>query len=738
MATIILTAVGTAIGGPIGGLIGTLVGSQIDRLVLGGGRREGPRLKDLSVQLASYGEPAPLVYGRARLAGTLIWSSGLIENRSKQKVGGKGGGSVTTYNYSASVAVALSGRPIVDVARIWADGKLIRSGVGAALGPGGQMRLYVGDETQLPDPLIEAAVGASQAPAHRGLAYAVIEDLPLADFGNRVPNLTFEVIADSSETVNAAAVAGDIVARAQSVPTTLSTVPGGYAFARPQSARSALEGLSIAAPFQAYEAGGALAIAPFPASSALTLPTRWLGSFADGRSTSARREDQRQQEAETPADLSLLFWDEARDYQTNVQRARAAGRSGNPTLIEAPAVLTPDAARAAAEGLLDRQAAARRKRTVRLPLAALPLTPGDAVAMDDGTTDLWLIEEMTLDGGVLEVSLVRQPASVAAGPAAPLPPISQTLDPPGPTTVVVMDIALPGQPDLPRLFVAAAGASVGWRRASLYLSRNSGSSFASAAESPAPATLGTAQTILGTASPALWDRRSILEVALLRPDMALASTTEAAVLAGANLCRVGAEIIQFATAQLLPGGTWALSGLLRGRFGSEDAIASHGANEPFVLLDPEDLAAIDLPLADAGLSLQIKALTPQQTLGDVAATSLTFEARALKPLPPVHLKGRRATSGTWDVNWIRRSRTGYAWTDGTDAPLGEESLAFDVVVLSGASPVRTVRVTSEQFTYDLAAQTADFGSGQSTLTLEISQISSRIGRGLPARATLTA
>ena len=48
---------------------------------------------------------------------------------------------------------------------------------------------------QLIDPLIAAAEGAL-APAHRGLAYAVFEDLPLETFGNRIPSLTFEVIAD--------------------------------------------------------------------------------------------------------------------------------------------------------------------------------------------------------------------------------------------------------------------------------------------------------------------------------------------------------------------------------------------------------------------------------------------------------------------------------------------------------------------------------------------------------------
>lgn len=743
MASLILTAVGTAIGGPIGGLIGTLVGSQVDRLVLGGaGRREGPRLKDLGVQLASYGEPAPLVYGRARLAGTLIWSSGLLESRSKQKVGGKGGGSVTTYTYSVSVAVALSGRPIIDVGRIWADGKLIRSGPGAALAPGGSLRLYTGSENQLPDPLIEAAVGMAQAPAHRGLAYAVIEGLPLADFANRAPNLTFEVIADGSATVDTATIAGDLLQRARIASGATGAIPGairGYAFARPQSARSALEALGVAAPFQAFERDGLLRVEPYPATPALALPSGWLGASEEGGQSQARRDEQRQQDVEVPADLSLLFWDEARDYQTNVQRARASGKTGPATLIEAPVVLSPDAARTAAEAFLDRQSAARWRRTVRLPLAALALAPGDAVTMADRPGDLWLIEEMALDRGAIEAVLVFQPGATAAVTAAPQPPIGQNLVPAGPTSLQLLDLPLlPGRPDAPQLHAAAAGASAGWRRASLFLSLDGGSSYAGVAEFSGAATIGTARTIAGVACAGLWDLRTSIDIELLRGDMTLESVPLATVLAGGNLCRIGSELLQFADATLLPDGRYRLSRLLRGRFGTEEAISSHTADEPFVLIDFDDLARIDMRTQDIGLSAQFKALTPQQSLGDVAPIALTFSARALRPLAPVHLSAERAGSGDWQIRWVRRSRSGYDWVDGADAPLAEDELAFDLIVLSGAVAVRTMRVATPEATVTAAHQLADFGALQSTLTVEVMQISARAGRGLAARRTFTA
>ena len=54
--------------------------------------------------------------------------------------------------------------------------------------------IYPGSQDQLPDPLMEAIEGQGLVPAYRGTAYVVIENLALADFGNRVPQLSFEVV----------------------------------------------------------------------------------------------------------------------------------------------------------------------------------------------------------------------------------------------------------------------------------------------------------------------------------------------------------------------------------------------------------------------------------------------------------------------------------------------------------------------------------------------------------------
>ncbi len=224
MASLVFSAAGSALGGALGGSFGAVVGRMagalggaiIDRSLFASSPGsssinrsvEGPRLKDLDVISSSEGAPIPRVLGRARLSGQLIWAtrfqeevvvtSSTSETRTTNR-GGKGGGggggsstsSVTTtttsYVYYGNFAVALCEGPIASIGRVWADGKPLALDTL-------NMRLHNGDESQSPDPLIVAKQGAANAPAYRGTAYCVFERLPLEPFGNRIPQLSFEII----------------------------------------------------------------------------------------------------------------------------------------------------------------------------------------------------------------------------------------------------------------------------------------------------------------------------------------------------------------------------------------------------------------------------------------------------------------------------------------------------------------------------------------------------------------
>lgn len=203
MATIILGAAGAALGGAVGGTafglssavigraIGASLGRSLDQQLMGGGGDvvENGRVDRFRLTGAGEGSPISHIYGQMRVAGQVIWAT-----RFKEEVatsgGGKGGPpkpTVRNYSYSVSLAIALCEGEISRVGRVWADGQPVeRDDL--------NMRVYPGTEDQLPDPKIEATEGAGHAPAYRGIAYVVLEDLDLGQFGNRVPQLSFEVL----------------------------------------------------------------------------------------------------------------------------------------------------------------------------------------------------------------------------------------------------------------------------------------------------------------------------------------------------------------------------------------------------------------------------------------------------------------------------------------------------------------------------------------------------------------
>ena len=205
MATILLSAAGSAIGAGIGGsflglsgavigrAVGATLGRAIDARLLGQGSApvETGRIDRFYLSTAGEGAPIPRVWGTVRVAGQVIWATRFVEHGTVESSGGGGKGApkrtVTRYSYSVSLALALCEGPILRVGRIWADGVEIAA---EEIG----LHVYRGTADQMPAPKIEAVQGASLAPAYRGTAYVVIEDLMLERFGNRVPQFSFEVV----------------------------------------------------------------------------------------------------------------------------------------------------------------------------------------------------------------------------------------------------------------------------------------------------------------------------------------------------------------------------------------------------------------------------------------------------------------------------------------------------------------------------------------------------------------
>lgn len=192
IGTIIAPGAGTIQGALIGGAIGSVVNSIINPPHI-----EGARLGDLTVVSSATGAVRPVGYGKIRVAGNIIWAIPIIEHKKTSKQGGKGGPVNTTYDYGATFALALCEGPADSVMRIWADSKLVydaSSGTDNIQKTGFNFRFYAGNGTQTADSIIEAHAGVGNVPGYRGTCYLVFDDIPLADYGNRIPNITAEVV----------------------------------------------------------------------------------------------------------------------------------------------------------------------------------------------------------------------------------------------------------------------------------------------------------------------------------------------------------------------------------------------------------------------------------------------------------------------------------------------------------------------------------------------------------------
>jgi hypothetical protein len=717
MATLVLTAVGTLVGGPLGGAIGALVGNQIDRGLFSPKAAHGARLDSLAVQASSYGTDLPRLFGTMRVSGSVIWATDLKEDKHRSG-GGKGSAKTTSYSYSSSFAVALSARPIRAVHRIWADGTLLRGAAGDWKGDLGAFRLHLGDEAQAADPLIAAAEGIEATPAHRGIAYAVFEDLQLADYGNRIPSLSFEVEADE-EPLSVGAIADMLsdgaVTGAGGGPALL-----GYA-ASGDSLRGAIEGLAAALPVAFAEGPDGVRLVDETAAPAPILAAE-LGTATDGaKDRPARLALDRRAAGTLNEAIAISYYDPARDYQTGSQVARrdmSARRAGT---IELAAAVEAGTARGIAEARLAREWAGRTSATVTLPWRRLDLGPGALVTLP-GEAGVWRVTERVFEAMGVTLTATRLPGPDGPPPAAsPGRSVAQPDEPHGPTTLAAMDLPPLGDTlaTAPVLAIAAAGVSPGWRRATLLGSLDGGASWTTIGQTAAPAVIGRTLAPLPAGSAMLVDQRTSIEVELLNDTMALAGSDQAgAASATANLALIGDELIQFGRAEQIEPLRFRLSALLRGRRGTEWAIGGHAAGELFVLIEADSLVTWQLPAGALGG----RALVAASGIGDAAPvqTGLTVLGRALRPPAPVSYVAELLPNRSIACRWTRRSRAGWPWLDGTDAPLVEETERYRLTVSRAGGTPLTVEIAAPEALLS-ADQIAAIG-GIGPLTIELAQI----------------
>ncbi|MBB3862391.1 hypothetical protein GGQ88_003691 [Novosphingobium hassiacum] len=732
MATLVLSAAGTIFGGPIGGAIGALIGRQIDASIVGGRKIEGPRLKELAVQTSSYGSALPMHFGTVRASGTVIWATELIEHKEKSG-GGKGRPSVTNYSYTVSFAVAVASRPIAGIGRIWADGNLLRGDAGD-LKVGGTLRIHSGHGDQAADPLLAQAEGADKSPAYRNVAYVVFEDLELADYGNRLPSLTLEIIADDGS-ISLAAVVSSLLPGAATGNLTQSTLSG---FSVDQGAAAdVLATLSDITPLTCSVVDEQLSFGLaeiFVDEALLELPVPTAG----GETAEDARADgwSRRRDALPGArQCAVRYYDIARDYQPGLQRSLGRSGPGDVTMIELPAAMAAGEARELANKAAQRFTLARDTMRYRIAEIDQRFGPG-AIVRTPITEGVWRIDqwEWQSDGVMLDLSAVQ--ASLPATPVTDAGRSNHAADLlTTPTRITAFELPWDGQGDgaSPMLRVAATAQTAGWTGAALYTERADASTISLGSTGRRRAIAGVAISALPGASPLLVDTVGEVEIELASSDFSLDNATWAQLVQGANMAVLGDELIQFARADFIGGSAWRLSGLLRGRGGTEHATAGHIAGEGFALID-DSLIALDVTLVSDVKTSTIVAIG----LGDAtpATSPIGNPGLTLRPLAPVHGRASRGSDGALTLEWVRRSRGSWTWLDEVDVPLNESAELWEVTFGATDTPARYWQLTEPRLTIPAvtAAELAALGSG---LTFTVRQVG-RQSRSLPLRIAMPA
>ncbi len=439
-----------------------------------------------------------------------------------------------------------------------------------------------------------------------------------------------------------------------------------------------------------------------------------LGCAAGGSAGAHRIERSRRPLGEMPARLSLGYYDPARDYQAGLAEAgEASGRTGR--AVDFAASLSADRARGLAEARLARLWAEREEVRLTLPPGYVELAPGDALSLAE-LPGIWRVAEVEIKALVVSARLVREAGgsvAVSGDSGRASAGIDEVATP---TALVLMDLPELGE-GAGTVSLLVAAASVGaWNPISVSVTANGAARAAVAVERAA--VVGRATSVLAAGSAVLHDEINAVVVTLVDGAAHLLSCDDAALAAGANLAMIGDELVQFGRAEAMSGGRYRLSRLLRGRRASEWAMASHAVGEVFVIIEPERLARIVLPGEMVGAAVT----AVPNGLGDVSSAGVSRIAggESLRPPSPVGLRASRDAGGL-SIGWTRRSRVGWGWIDGIDAPLGEASEVYRVRLSQGA--------VERQWTCSapsLAVTNADLaGFASDSATLAVLQIGDR-------------
>jgi hypothetical protein len=457
----------------------------------------------------------------------------------------------------------------------------------------------------------------------------------------------------------------------------------------------------------------------------------------------------RRGDIEIPAQVAVTYINFNADYQSATEYSdRLIGRATGVAAVQLPiGFVAQEAKRIAEATLLDGALAATSIGPVALDRSYSDLEPTDVITVvdEDGSTFRTRIVKIDDADGVRSLSLVLDDATALNSSAltddsyVSSTVVQRTLN----TLLVLGDWPIFRDVDNEAGHYAAAsplGTDGVWPGATLFRGV-ADASYAELLRFTDRAVIGEATTVLGdwTGGP-VFDEVSRVTVSV---NGTLENYTRDAILNGtAPIYMIGTEALYARTATLVSTGVYTLTGLLRGRRGTDWANGTHEVGDRFVRISTSGVRRAEMENGQLGAEFSFKAPTFGRSLAAATEVPFTNLGVGLKPFAPVDLRISR-TSGTEAlvIRWKRRTRLSCRLTGslGINVPLGEAPEAYSVEIRDQAAPtvlLRTVETTSQEVTYSSAQQTADSIVPGDVLLVTVYQISAVVGRGYAYTDTL--
>ncbi|MBW7990057.1 MAG: hypothetical protein FVQ84_08590 [Planctomycetes bacterium] len=562
--------------------------------------------------------------------------------------------------------------------------------------------LYPGDQTQSADPTIEAAEGVGEVSGFRGIAYVVFEDLFLGNYGNRVPNFTFEVERDvSPHTVDSTF--NEILTRAGLVSAEIDTSAltesmRGYSVSGPQSTIRQLDPLALAFNVQATESQGKIILTKRGTAAPQAIVTSDLAAHEHGQDILRSVVITDGSSFDLPNEVNVTHIDPDNELQEGSQREKRIDTPLDGVVkITLPITLSANDARAIAKNELWTPWANRRIAELSLPPSYLYLEENDLITFTAGGQSYTvMIKQLDRgDNGIIQIVGVVEEIATATQSgdgASPLGKGVGILGVSSDTFLEVLDI--PGLHDthlnVPGYYLAVSSSNAADEFIGVEVFATlDGTNFNLVMEVPVESTMGYVEgAVLPTGNIGL--REPLTTVEVLLAEGSVASVTESEFLDGKNRALIGDEIIAFKTVTLLNTNHYELKDIIRGI--KDTPTYRHAPNERFILLSGGGPQFAGLSISNLDKVQQFRAVPIGALVADPFTTSRNLHAENLRPYKPIPLTEEWATTGH-ETRWVRRTRASKGIFSPASVSLDEEVQTFEVEFASNDAVQASVDLT---------------------------------------------